>query len=124
MLATGTGTENITRRTDDRAGRFSFPIARAADPRVVAMIVAAIHDRAAVVRTFLDAGFDVNAAPYLNQTALHYAAHLGCRDVLDELLARGADPTLVDEQMKQTAIEWARDGGQDEIAARLDALRR
>ena len=31
MLATGTGTDRIPRRTDDRAGRFSFPVARDAD---------------------------------------------------------------------------------------------
>jgi hypothetical protein len=124
MLADGTGIEGITRRTDDRAGCYSFPIPRTADARGVAMMVAAIHDRAAVLRLFLDGGFDVNTAPYRGITALHYAADLGCTAVLDELLARGADPTLVEDQKNGTAIDWARRGGRPEIVARLEAYAR
>jgi hypothetical protein len=124
MLADGTGTEGITRRTDDRAGCYSFPIPRTADARAVAMMVAAIHDRAAVLRLFLDAGFDVDTAPYRGITALHYAAELGCHDVLDELLVRGANPTLVEDQKNRTAIEWARSGDHAEIVARLEAYAR
>jgi ankyrin repeat protein len=121
MLASFSGTDRIARRTDDRAGRFSFPIPRDADSREVAMIVAAIHNRADVVSTFLDAGFDVNTAPYRGQTALHYAAHLGQLDVLDELLAGGADPRRVETQFNGTAIDWAREAGHPEIAERLEA---
>ena len=121
MLATGTGVDAITRRTDDRAGRYSFPIPRDADAHEVAMIVGAIHDRVAVVRTFLDAGTDVNATPFCNQTALHFAAQLGCTDVLDELLARGADVRVVETQFNKTPIEWAREGRHPEIAERLEA---
>jgi hypothetical protein len=118
MLADGSGTEGIARRKDEGAGCYSFPIPRAADARAVAMMVAAIHDRVGALRLFLDAGFDVNTAPYRGITALHYAAELGCMDVLDELLARGADPTLVEDQRNRTAIEWA--GAQPEIVARLE----
>jgi hypothetical protein len=120
LLATGTGTA-VTRRQDDRAGRFSFPIARAADVREVAMVVAAIHDRAAVVRALADAGVDPDCAPFCNQSPLHFAAHLGCHEVLDELLARGADLGRVDSQTGKTPLEWAREGRQAEIAARLAA---
>src|SRR5262245_11532586 len=56
MLATGTGADNITRRADDKAGRFSFPVPRDADAREVAMMVATIHDRFTTVLAFLDAG--------------------------------------------------------------------
>jgi hypothetical protein len=121
MLATGTGVETITRRKDAMAGRYSFPIPRDADAREVAKIVGAIHDRVAVVRTFLDAGMDVNVAPFCNQTALHFAAQLGCNDVLDELLARGADVRVVETQFGKTPIDWAREGGHPEIAERLSA---
>jgi ankyrin repeat protein len=124
MLATGTGVETITRRTDGRAGRFSFPIPRDADAGEVAMIVGAIHDRVSVVRTFLDAGLDVNATPFCNQTALHFAAQLGCADVLDELLARGADIRIVETQFNKTPIDWALEGGHPKIAERLRAHER
>ncbi|HUE04018.1 MAG TPA: ankyrin repeat domain-containing protein [Bryobacteraceae bacterium] len=67
MLATGRGIDGILRRTDDRAGRFSFPIAQAADARQVALIVAAMHGRLPALRALLDAGVDVNATPYCRE---------------------------------------------------------
>jgi ankyrin repeat protein len=120
MLATGSGTESIPRRTDDRAGRFSFPIARDADAREVALIVAALHGRLSTVRALLDAGVNVNATPYCRQTALHYAAYIGRAEVVDELLARGADTMMVDTQTHQTPAEWARELGNTAIAERLE----
>jgi ankyrin repeat protein len=120
MLATGTGTDNIPRRTDDRAGRFSFPVARDAGAREVALIVAAMHGRLTTVRTLLDSGVDVNAAPYCRQSALHYAAYTGRTEVVEELLARGADASIVDTQTKRTPVEWARELGNSEIAERLE----
>jgi hypothetical protein len=120
MLATGTGTDLIVRRTDDRAGRFSFPVARDADAREVALIVAAMHGRLTTVRALLDAGVDVNATPYCRQSALHYAAYMGRAGVVDELLARGADPTVADAQMHQSPAQWARELGNADIANRLE----
>jgi ankyrin repeat protein len=120
MLASGTGTDRIVRQTDDRAGRFSFPVARDADALEVALIVAAMHGRLTTVRALLDGGVDVNATPYCRQSALHYAAHLGRAEVVEELLQRAADTSLVDTQMKQTPAGWAREMGNAEIVARLD----
>ncbi len=120
MLATGAGADTIVRRTDDRAGRFSFPVPRNADAREVALIVAAMHGRLTTVRALLDGGVDVNATPFCRQSALHYAAHLGRAEVVEELLARGADASLVETQMKQTPAGWAREMGNAEIAARLE----
>jgi len=120
MLATGTGTDGILRRTDDRAGRFSFPIARDADAREVALIVAAMHGRLTTVRALLDGGVDANATPYCRQSALHYAAHMGRAGVVEELLARGADASLVDTQMNRTPAQWAREAGNSAIADRLE----
>jgi hypothetical protein len=123
MLATGTGTDRIVRRTDDRAGRFSFPVARDADAREVALIVAAMHGRLSTVRALLDGGVDVNATPYCRQSALHYAAHLGRAEVVEELLARGADTSLADTQRNQTPAHWAREAGNSDIAAKLEQQR-
>ncbi len=120
MLATGTGTDTIVRRTDDRAGRFSFPVARDADAREVALIVAAMHGRLSTVRTLLDAGVDVNATPYCRQSALHYAAYIGRAEVVEELLSRGADASIVDTQMKKTPAQWARELENAAIAERLE----
>jgi len=120
MLATGTGTDTIVRRTEDRAGRFSFPVPRNADAREVALIVAAMHGRLTAVRALLDGGVDVNATPYCRQSALHYAASLGRADVLEELLAHGADTSLADTQMHQTPAQWAREAGNSDVADRLE----
>jgi len=120
MLATGTGIDTIVRRTDNRAGRFSFPVPRNADAREVALIVSAMHGRLTTVRALLDGGVDVNAKPYCRQSALHFAAHMGRVEVVEELLARGADTSLVDTQTTQTPAGWARETGNAEIAARLE----
>lgn len=119
MLANGTGTDAIPRRTDDRAGRFSFPVPRDADAREVALIVAALHGRLSAVRALLDAGVDVNATPYCRQSALHYAPYGGA-EVVEELMARGADASLVDTQTHQTPAQWARELGNAAIAERLE----
>jgi ankyrin repeat protein len=121
MLAMRTGTEGILRRNDAREGRFSFPVARAADAYEVALVVAAMHARLSTVRVLLDGGVPVNATPFAGQTALHFAAQLGRVAIVDELLARGADPRIVDKQMNQTAAEWAREGGHTELADKLSA---
>jgi hypothetical protein len=120
MLATGTGTDTIARRTDDRAGRFSFPVPRAVDAREVALIVAAMHGRLTTVRALIDGGVDVNATPYCRQSALHYAANLGRAEVVEELLARGADRSIVDTQVKRTPAGWAREASHDGIAERIE----
>lgn len=120
MLAGGTGTDRIVRRTDGLAGRFSFPVPRDAGAHELALIVAAMHGRLATVRALLDNGIDVNATPYCRQSALHYAAYMGRTAVVGELLARGADTSLVDTQMNQTPAEWARELGHADIANRLD----
>ena len=119
MLAARTGTEGLVRRTDDWASHFSFPAPRDADAFELALVLAAIHDRLTTVRALLDGGVDVNSAPFCGQTALHFAAHSGCKDVVDELLGRGADVTRVDLRKKKTPAEWAVEGGFPDIAKAL-----
>jgi ankyrin repeat protein len=70
--------------------------------------------------SLLDAGVDVNATPYCRQSALHYAAYMGRAAVVDELLRRGADTTVIDTQMNRTPAQWARELGRQEIAAKLE----
>jgi hypothetical protein len=101
-------------------GRFSFPVPRDANARAVAMIVAAMHGRLATKRALLDSGVDVNAAPYWRQTALHYAAYMVRAQVVEELLARGADPSVIDAQTNRTPAQWARELGNSDIADRLE----
>jgi hypothetical protein len=123
MLATRTGTQQLARRADDRAGPFSFPVPRDSDAFELALIVAAMHDRLTTVRALLDGGMGVDARPFCGMTALHFAAHLGCTAVVDELLARGADTSLVDSREMKTPARWATDGGFPDIAKRLEEHR-
>jgi ankyrin repeat protein len=102
---------------------FSGEVGRDANPREVAMIVAAMHGRLATVRVLLDSGVPVNATPHCRQSALHYAVHMGRTEVVEELLARGADTSLVDTQTNQTPAQWARELGHSDIADRLERAR-
>jgi ankyrin repeat protein len=45
---------------------------------------------------------------------------LGRTDVVEELLARGADTSLADTQTNQTPAQWAREVGNSDIADRLE----
>jgi ankyrin repeat protein len=65
----------------------------------------------------------VNATPFCGQTALHFAAHLGCKAVVDEVLLRGADPFRADLRKKKTPAQWAVDGGFPDIAKLLEGFR-
>jgi ankyrin repeat protein len=120
MLASGTGADRIPRRTDDRAGRFSFPVPRDANAREMAMIVAAMHGRLTSMGLILDNGVDVNATPFCRQSALHYAAYLGRTEIVEELLARDAGTLLADSQMNRTPARWARECGHSDLADRLE----
>src|SRR5436309_6385712 len=80
------------------------------------------------VRLMLDAGFDVNALPDdtplmtgAGGTALHAAALEGNVELVRDLLAWGADPTILDPRFNSTARGWAEYGGQHQIVDLLDA---
>lgn len=102
---------------------------RGADPRQAAANsarVQAIHaavssNQPGVVGWLLDAGADVNARQQQDYTPLMGAAANGRTELLDLLLARGADPSLAAADGK-TAAMIAREHGHAEIADRLDAL--
>jgi hypothetical protein len=75
----------------------------------------------ATLEALLDAGVEVGATlprPFDPQF-LHEAAWCGHREVVERLLARGADPTCRDTQYDGTPAGWARHAGHHELAARL-----
>lgn len=90
--------------------------------RVQAIHAAVSSNQADVVAWLLDAGADVNARQQQDYTPLMGAAANARHEIIDLLLARGADPSLVTADGKTAAV-IAREHGHDEVAARLDARR-
>jgi ankyrin repeat protein len=88
--------------------------------RVQAIHAAVASDQPDVVAWLLDAGADVNARQQQDYTPLMGAAANARMELLDLLLARGADPSLTTADGK-TAAALAREHGHEPIAARLDA---
>jgi ankyrin repeat protein len=99
--------------------------ARARRPSLV--VQAAANGRRDAVALALDAGFDVNALgrgdtpieqPW--ETALHVAVGNGDVEIVRDLLARGADPSIHDARFDGTASDWARHFGNDDLVSLLD----
>lgn len=76
---------------------------RGADPSQPALdgctplMLAASQDHAAVVKLLLDFGADVGAK-HQAETALHYSAYTGNREICELLLKYGADPNIPDDR--------------------------
>ena len=62
------------------------------------LMLAAINNHAAVLRTLIDHGADKNARTRAGWTALAYAAWRGHAEIVRVLLARGADPNVTDRE--------------------------
>ena len=73
----------------------------------------------AIVRALLDAGVDVDSRRGDGATALHLAAFDGNAELVEELLARGADLSLRDGVYDGTPSGWAQAGGHENLAKRL-----
>jgi ankyrin repeat protein len=86
------------------------------------LLVAAALDRVELVDQLL-ATTDVNARFSDNYTALHAAAGLGHRRMVEHLLARGADPALRDARWEGTPADKARHFGHTALADLIDASR-
>ncbi len=76
--------------------------------------------RTACVRLLLEAGADANSRQARGNTPLHTSAHLGDISTVETLLAHGADAALRSDDGK-SAADYARDGGHEELARRLEA---
>src|SRR5262245_32355244 len=70
--------------------------AAAADPDLRLVNAAAAQDKAAITQ-LLKQKVDVNAARVDGVTALLYAAHFNDLDLVNQLLAAGANPNLADD---------------------------
>ena len=93
-----------------------------------AFVFAALNNRQEVVDYLLDAGADIDARPYQNTTALHFAVQFQRSDMVRDLLARGASITIEDANFGSDASGWAHscDDGSDaaaEIGALIGAVR-
>ncbi len=92
------------------------------DPREIlgeALVFAALNDRSAVVDYLLDAGVDIDARPYRNTTALHFAIQFRRHDMARLLLNRGAATTIEDDTYQSDAAGWAQacDNGSEAATA-------
>lgn len=87
-----------------------FPLSP--DRKIVAeqaLVFASMCGRVDVARQLIESGVDVNASPpgsHWTATPLHAAAIQGERDVVDLLLAAGADPSVRDKRYGGRPIDW------------------
>src|SRR5690242_3085119 len=73
------------------------------------------------VAFLIDRGVDVNVSNGADgDRALHYAAKRNARDVVDALLAAGANPRLKDASHEGTPADWARFAGHFALATYLE----
>ncbi len=72
------------------------------------------------VRLLLEAGADPNNRQVNGNTPLHTVAHLGDTATVEALLAHGADAGVRSDDGKSGA-DYAREGGYEELARRLEA---
>lgn len=76
-----------------------------------------------VVELLLARGADIDAQSPNGSTPLMMAARYGSEDSVGRLLERGADPTRLN-QRQLGAADFARLGGRENLAVRLQSLRR
>lgn len=83
-----------------------------------AFIYACAHNRLEAARLLMQNGAEINAIPpgfdYAG-TALHNAALHGHREMVEFLIAAGANPNIKDTKVNNTAAGWADYGGHPEL---------
>jgi ankyrin repeat protein/thiol-disulfide isomerase/thioredoxin len=81
---------------------------------VTALMYAALRGNIPLVRILLDAKAQLNLKDNVGRTALHFAAHDGKIEVMEMLLAAGADPLAEDSHFLGTPLHHAAVGGHAE----------
>jgi ankyrin repeat protein len=82
--------------------------------RIRALVMAADHQRLAVIDELLAAGTPIDATDEKwGRQALRVAAQNGRVAAVEHLLARGADPNARDPEHQRTALDWCRHGRGD-----------
>jgi ankyrin repeat protein len=84
-----------------------------------AFVLACRNGHPEVARYLLDEGADLEAKGVFGGTALQWAAIQGHEETALWLVEEGADRTRRDPVFDADAAGWAREGGHDELAARL-----
>ena len=110
----------FTMGTRRETGRFSWPPPLDPDPAALALVTGATHGRLAVVRMLVEHGIEPDRAVSMDQTALHFAAYMGHRAVVEYLLTVGARTDMRERQFGLTAADWARETGEDDLAQRIE----
>jgi len=72
-----------------------------------------------LAKFLLEKDADINCRGFFGAPGLHWAAIHGNKAMVEFLIERGADLTLRDQQFNSTALGWALEGKQTEIAALL-----
>lgn len=116
-------------RTEVEATR-TDELVRRAEARHAPLSAAAALGRRDAVDLMLDVGFDIDAlgsdagatAAGHGGTALHEAVLAGDPELVEALLARGADASIRDPRWNATAAGWAHHAGDDQLARRLEEL--
>jgi ankyrin repeat protein len=86
-----------------------------------AFYIASRNGHVEVARFLLEKGADINCRGFFGAPGLHWAAINGHKPMVEFLIERGADLSLRDQQFNSTALGWALEGKQAEIAELLQA---
>ena len=83
--------------------------------------IAARNGHVAVTEFLLAKSANINHRGFFGAPGLHWAAINGHKAMVEFLLQHGVDLTLRDQQFDSTALGWALEGKQTEIAELLEA---
>lgn len=93
---------------------------RSGDAVSDALYIACRNGHLEVARSLRARGADVGVVGYFGARAIHWAAGGGHGEVVDWLIAEGADPNERDPKFGGTAAGWAREFGHTALAERLE----